>query len=662
MAKEEVNLQLVPSIRAAFTPADIWHHNLPTLYEAAKNHDLHRQPQFRGWVVSKHLLVHGRNNAPLPPHLADVAPITPLGVPFLLSEMNRQAGVAGFVSMAEDALKGPRNLGSQSPFFATCQSVIQWLQRFQHDELHLTPTIQTPGNAHGRSIGLAALWAAVLNPFPKLLKKVFHGETPTAATGCWQADNGSGMLSPAGGDTLNLKLHTAKQIGYCRIFLIDGQEVDPDFEKDLEFVYFSARPEQAVRQIFMHLGEYGDISSMEIQDFLLQYEAHVVRDRDYALQNRGAIEGFLNPFCRSQDKWVKVLSAIMLNVLMLNAGQTKEAKKYAELFEAQLSVLRQQKPIPPYVKGVLTSLLSGACLPARMAIQAIDTGNWDADATTWRMVDEAISYLDSRIDSRKLPAYILPRQEDAFALMINKNVRARRKEYVARLTGDYRLLRLAHEDRMSLVKYWPGIVAYATENSVFSGDNNIERQHNQVLETPFAHWELTGEWPNDWEYPEWYFLLNSPEPPHENYGTNVFNYLAYARYQLAVGKTRKIYQELKAFIKKLGAQERLEINYPLNRLLDLVMMYHRDEETRVSSALCMQKSIFANPRNHDEHDITYLLALRSSALINHVLGNQPLFNIRKEIKLRQCGSLKSIAEKALADPVDVKTFAVRMPY
>ncbi len=296
-------------LRMVGDPINVWNESLDLLVEIAKRPELCRSPKFASWVTSLWMLSHP--TTPLPAHLSDRAPISPDGIPFLLSS-EQGIGYVAFVSMV------PTNEQSvpTCELARSCQPVADWLSGRLKGP-YLRPHVSCPRAARGRSVALAALIAGVVQRVPQLLAHYSRNPINFVATGSW--DEGvANPLVPAAFDTLPIKLNAAKRLGYRTLFLVEGTLLDPSIASDFRVIYLSANPTEAVGQIVEHL--FQDLAGSDETDMDLVFSnLRIPAPRGLSIMDRFMARELDGLFTSPED--VAAFMAALQLPLELGAGE-----------------------------------------------------------------------------------------------------------------------------------------------------------------------------------------------------------------------------------------------------------------------------------------------------------------------------------------------------
>lgn len=292
----------------------------------------------------------------------------------------------------------------------------------------------------------------------------------TAVTACWNADQS--CFKPVAASLLSDKIQLAREWGFRKLRVVEGQTGVPEELSGIEIEPFPADPRHALAYWLPEIPteeEEALLSALVSVDRSLVHGRPADRDPKKLLQ-------LTNPFIQDEiSPLVKHVVHDLRSRSLLHAGRSEAADLERE----------QSRRFTP---DILPENWFGEYLQFEQAahhgILALDLGRWGDDDPDHQKIDHKIAQLE-QLDP--------PRIENVSALLKLRNVRARRWDFQGRMEEDLELLHRAVDEYLKEEKFWPRI--FERELKLGLQTSNIRRQQNQVMDPLLAIYELDGALP-----------------------------------------------------------------------------------------------------------------------------------------------------------------------
>jgi hypothetical protein len=297
-----------------------------------------------------------------------------------------------------------------------------------------------------------------------------HADQDTAVTACWDADHS--CFKPVVADLLADKIQLAREWGFRKLRVVEGQSGIPEELSGFEIEPFPADPRRALAYWLPEIppeNEDALLSVLVSVDRALVHGNPADRDPKELLR-------LTEPFIQEKiSPLVKHVVHDLRSRSLLHAGKSEEAdQERAQSRKFQPDILRDDW-FGEYLQFEQS---------AHYGILALDLGRWRNDDPDHLRIDQKIEQLE-QLDP--------PRIENVSALLKLRNVRARRLDFLGRLQEDRQLLHSAVDEYLKEQKFWPQI--FEREKKLALQTTNLRRQQNQVMDPLLAIYELDGALP-----------------------------------------------------------------------------------------------------------------------------------------------------------------------
>lgn len=579
------------------------------------------------WVKKAYAWVYGRLDAKQRKSLPSpiVTPRGPLqGMVPIVGACFDGTGCLGFVSVQyKPAASPPPTEDTERAAHDAATAVAEIFRRLDHGlgqpyvELMLR-------DAGGESVGLSSLIAAMINLLSVTPRDDF------AATGCFNAVNG---LQPVEGDTLPIKIETAKAWGYRRLLVVEGQPgISPSC--GVEIVEIPCNLTYALLAILREVTT--SPSGLALARVLAVFDQVAVRadPRDQELDRTLQVtQDFVNP---ATPELARHVAHDIRSRALLHAGRTEEANE-----EKRNADQLRPKPLE-FPSGWLGDYLKWHQV-AHHAVLALDQGRWDDGQPEHQLVDRTLERLLGAISDQQAG------REELLAALFLSNTRARRLDFLGRWRRDSELLCRAWDDVTRFRSYWLALFEYCRQIGL--NDSDLHRQHNYCIEVLASYWHLKGRLPEPWREIGHTFWPATSAVEVEQLGpfdlANLLRWKAIFGQEVGVDFVDRVLKTAQKMF------ERAQGGYPTFLAFETVLRYRMgdDEQQRMAADALARSCLFSSV---SPASILVLLALRASRLLE-TIGYHQL----KPTRPTQGTSLAVRAEELLHDP---ETLVDRCPY
>ncbi len=497
------------------------------------------------------------------------------------------AGCLGFVSVRfSPTASAPPPDDTHFAAYQAAKAVGDAFRRLEHDLGH--PYVELVlKQAGGASVGLSAVIAALVS----LLSLAPYEDF--AATGCFDPEQGLLPVEPA---TLTAKLEAARQWGYRRLLVADGQTGIPS-ECGLEIVEIPRNLIYALFTILRQITPSPD--SHALARILAVFDQAAVRadprdqDLDRTLQ---VTQDFVNP---NAPELVRHVAHDIRSRALLHVGRTEEAAEEKEQADAA-------RPAPlEFPAGWLGDYLKWHQV-AHHTVLAIDQGRWDHGEPEHDLLDRTLERLLGAISDRQAGP------EELLAALFLSNTRGRRLDFLGRWHRDSDLLCRAWDDLTRFRPLWPGLFDYCRQIGL--RDSDLHRQENCCLDVLASYWHMKGHVPDSWSEIGHTFWPEGPSIDVEQLGpfdlANLLRWKAISGQEVGVDLLDRILKTA------CGTFERAQGAYPFFLVYETVLRYKLGNESQQREAAeRMTCSSFFSPEL-PETSILSLLAMRSGCILD----------------------------------------------
>ena len=285
---------------------------------------------------------------------------------------------------------------------------------------------------------------------------------------CW--DDEENRLTPVSPELLQQKLLLAKEWGFTKVWVCQGQAGIGNDLEDIEVCYLPTSPLHACAVICGYQSIEDERLALKILSCI--DKSHISTDaKRPSYEVLHFTEEFIKP---NQSDIVRKYAFDLRSRSLLHEG-------HAEL-AAQEHQNANRIRVPIYPQGHIGEYLKWEW-HAHSGIVAIDCGEWADSHWAHQAIDKKIDDLSSGNAEGMQVAEIANRIK-------LRNVRARRCDFLGRLHRDSNKLLEACDDYLTDQNYWAQLVSHDEENQI--GSTDLRRQHNQVMDPALATKDLFG--------------------------------------------------------------------------------------------------------------------------------------------------------------------------
>jgi hypothetical protein len=491
------------------------------------------------------------------------------------------------------------------------QIVFDLLRPLYHEIGFPKVTVYMNGTAYGTSISLPAIIAALQHIFD------LHLPDGIIATGCLE----NGVLVPVSENTLSDKIAVAKNFGYKKLLLVEGQKGTENCP--LEIIEVNADPIHAIFDLLLLRGVIP--KDRHLARLLFAYDQKEGRSLDTE-----PLKKFLN----NKSKLIRYITHDIFSRNALHQGKTETSKKYRQ----QIGTLEWYEIPSGYIGHYIRYEQVAAT-----AVLEVDLGIWNDNAGIHSELDKRLNHLKNAIDGK------FADRNDYLTALALANTRALRRRFLARLEQTPKRFESAWNDLIFLFDDWKEIFNYAQQRLKKKNDT-LQRQRNYCLEALTDYWNIYKTLPK-WNGVDMFLDSCTKDFKKSNKWNDVFNKIAEFNYR-TITKQPLTEKELATFIKRAQANFSETNKYPNFILYENVLRFYPNTEQR---EFCLDKLAEVLPElTKEQSSIFNVLALRTRQIL---LNNGR--KVPEPVLPNEGTELRNIADKLLSEP---KTLIERCPY